>query len=68
MKKLLILLLFCVSWQLRAQVVPADTVPAIVNYTEENGAIRFAAQRGIPPPRPLLVLVDLRGTTNRVAT
>jgi hypothetical protein len=54
MKRLLLILPFCITIQLRAQtttlqsprpqVIPADTVPAIIKYTENNGAVQFGSQ------------------------
>jgi len=44
MMKTLSLILLCISLNtVKAQIVPADTVPAIINYTTENGVTKFSS-------------------------
>ncbi|OOQ59814.1 DUF7849 domain-containing protein [Mucilaginibacter pedocola] len=55
MKKLLFIAFACIAGKLHAQgqlgTMPADTVPAIINHTIENGTAKFSPQ--LRPLRPI---------------
>jgi hypothetical protein len=55
MKKILLFAFICIAGELHAQgqlgVVPADTVPAIINHTIEEGRAKFSPQ--LRPLRPI---------------
>ncbi|RYU90718.1 hypothetical protein EWM62_08715 [Mucilaginibacter terrigena] len=55
MKKILLFAFICLSVNLQAQVAPAilpsDTIPAIINHTEDNGVVKFSPQ--LRPLRPI---------------
>ncbi|MFA6246132.1 MAG: hypothetical protein WC615_04275 [Mucilaginibacter sp.] len=49
MRKLLLLTFICLATKLSAQVlppavIPTDTIPAIINYTDDNGTVKFTPQ------------------------
>ena len=49
MRKLLLLTFICLATKLSAQVLPpavmpTDTIPAIINYTDDNGTVKFTPQ------------------------
>lgn len=52
MKKICTFLICCYSFiQLNAQVLPSDTVPAVIHYKTENGVTKFTSE--LRPLRPI---------------